>query len=178
MAGFSHKLGFILVGYPGSGKSTLAKKLSNHLGALSLSSDAIRAELFGTERYDTIGDEIVQQQSAHAYAVMYERAGQQLATGNPVVIDATHLDTIKRQSVLRQLSQKVPAEHLCYVLVNTPVEIIQERMQQLGPEVLADWQRVHGYFLQKEKSNALSWPTTQEGIDCYTDKEIYAILEQ
>ena len=39
----------LMIGCPGSGKSTIAKKMAQNTGAVIVSTDAIRGELFGDE---------------------------------------------------------------------------------------------------------------------------------
>jgi predicted kinase len=78
----------LLIGPPGSGKTTLARDLAPLLQsescepALVLSTDAIRAELFGDAAVQGPWDEI--------RAVMLQRLEQAVASGRPVIIDATH----------------------------------------------------------------------------------------
>lgn len=173
-----HKLAYILVGYPGSGKSTLGQKLAQHMGATYLSSDQLRQQMFGTTRHDKAGDDVIQQQSAAAYQAMYKLASQYLQQNKQVVLDATHLDTKKRQAVLQQMLIQAKASQLCYVLVKTTEKVIKQRLQSLPSAEYADWERVFGYFQEKAAAGLLSWPTVNEGIDCFTAEEVYAALEK
>jgi len=78
----------LLIGPPGSGKTTLAHQLAPLLQresgepALVLSTDAIRAELFG--------DAVVQGPWEEIRAVLLQRLNSAVADGRPVIVDATH----------------------------------------------------------------------------------------
>ncbi len=71
----------ILIGAPGCGKSTLAARLAEE-GAVVVSSDAIRAELYG--------DEAVQDNPAAVFDIFYQRVREAVAAGRDVVLDATN----------------------------------------------------------------------------------------
>ena len=90
----------ILVGLPSSGKSTLAKKLAERDGAMIISSDAIRAELYG--------DESIQSDPAKVFRIMKERAVRALNEGNDVVYDATNINAKKRAALLKELRGQAP----------------------------------------------------------------------
>ena len=78
----------LLIGPPGSGKTTLASDLAPLLKsesgepALVLSTDAIRAELFGDAGVQGPWDEI--------RTLMLQRLKEAVAAGTPVILDATH----------------------------------------------------------------------------------------
>ena len=78
----------LLIGAPGSGKTTLAQHLAPLLRGpqgepgLILSTDVIRAELYGDASVQGPWDEI--------RGVMLERLNLAVAAGTPVIIDATH----------------------------------------------------------------------------------------
>lgn len=180
---FDQKRGFIMVGFPGSGKSTVAEKIQNkYPSTLVLSSDKIREELFQTTRFDEAGDEEIQKQSKVAYRVLYERAVEYIQRDHRVILDATHVQTVKRLEALAYLLKHVPAEILTYIIVNTPHAIIEQRMKTKPGMANATetfhegWQRVYGYFLEKQSRGEISWPQTEEGISIFTSEEVSELL--
>jgi predicted kinase len=78
----------LLIGPPGSCKTTLARDLApllvgeNGKAALVLSTDTIRAELFGDAGVQGAWDEI--------RTLMLQRLKEAVAAGIPVILDATH----------------------------------------------------------------------------------------
>lgn len=88
----------MLVGLAASGKSTWA---AEHLldGEVYLSSDAIRAELFGSEEDQTHNGEVFQ--------IMERRAIMALKMNHSVLYDATNLNSKRRAALLRNLQNAV-----------------------------------------------------------------------
>lgn len=88
----------MLVGLAASGKSTWA---AEHLldGEVYLSSDAIRAELFGSEEDQTHNGEVFQ--------IMERRAIMALKMNHSVLYDATNLNSKRRAALLKNLQNAV-----------------------------------------------------------------------
>jgi aminoglycoside phosphotransferase family enzyme/predicted kinase len=86
-------------GLSGTGKSTLAAALAPSLGARVLRSDVIRKRLFGAapETRLPMGAYTVQV-SRHVYQTLCRKAGEALAAGYSVIIDAVSLKPSERQS--------------------------------------------------------------------------------
>lgn len=87
----------ILAGIPYSGKSHYAEKLKGE-GAIVLSSDALRLELFG--------DENCQEKNESIFDELYKRAKQSLDNGEHVVIDATNINAKRRIHLIQQEFRK------------------------------------------------------------------------
>ena len=83
---------YMTVGLPGSGKSTWAKK-QEHLTVIS--SDEVRAELYGSEE--------IQDNPAKVFQIVHSRVKEQLKHGD-VIMDATNLNARKRAGFLSQFS--------------------------------------------------------------------------
>lgn len=103
---------FVMVGIPGSGKSTFAKRVAEAIDGVVLSSDDIRAEMFGDASHQCnpkiIFDEIE------------IRAKKALSEGKTVFLDSTGVKQFDRiRTVIRY--HEDCSEAIC-VVVDTPVE--------------------------------------------------------
>lgn len=81
----------LMIGCPGSGKSTIAKQIRKKTGAVIVSTDAIRGELFG--------DEGCQDDPVRVFKIAYERIASALFDGKDVYFDATNLHRKDRNAV-------------------------------------------------------------------------------
>ena len=86
-----------MVGCPASGKSTVAKEIAKKTGAQIVSTDGIRAELFG--------DENCQDDPRHVFEVAHKRiAGLLAVEGKDVVFDATNLHRKDRELAVSRIT--------------------------------------------------------------------------
>lgn len=81
---------YTMVGLPGSGKSTFSK---NHAECVVVSTDEIRAELFG--------DASVQAKSDEVFRIAFQRIAENLKNGKDVIFDATNVSVKSRKSSFR-----------------------------------------------------------------------------
>jgi predicted kinase len=72
----------ILTGLVGTGKSTVGKMIAKRIGAVMLSTDVIRRELFPKRTYS-------KEESRRTYEEMLERAAKLLSKNKSVILDAT-----------------------------------------------------------------------------------------
>ncbi|MGO4201912.1 AAA family ATPase [Rhodococcus sp. TAF43] len=99
-------------GLPASGKSTVAARLAESVGALLLSSDAIRRDLFADERgRDPApgfrGGRYSTESTDRVYATILGRAREALGRGISVVLDASWTDARLRRRAEAMASDAV-----------------------------------------------------------------------
>lgn len=123
---------FMMCGLPASGKSTEAAMIAEQADAIVLSSDAIRAELYG--------DENIQGDPRKVFALLNQRVVENLKAGHNVVYDATNLNAKKRMGLLRFLKTAGCVFSSQCVLVLCPYEQCLKRdaarERHVGEEVL------------------------------------------
>lgn len=103
---------FMMIGLPGSGKSTYAKEIAEKENAIILSSDTIRAELFG--------DENCQDNNELVFSTLNRRTISALNSDTNVIYDATNISYKSRKTILRLIS-KYNIEKVA-IFVATPYE--------------------------------------------------------
>ncbi|RJP31188.1 MAG: hypothetical protein C4547_15660 [Phycisphaerales bacterium] len=95
----------VLCGPSGTGKSTIGGALASRIGAVMISSDAVRKRVAGLDPHTRVPEayraglyapEVTQQ----TYEEMRRRAASHLAAGHPVVLDATHSRTEDRAAAI------------------------------------------------------------------------------
>jgi len=96
---------FLLVGIPASGKSTYSKQLATVEGAVILSTDSIRAKLYG--------DESIQGSWSDIERELHKAIKHYTDLKVPVIVDATHTKPEHRKPLL-SLSKRI--EWACYWL--------------------------------------------------------------
>jgi predicted kinase len=135
----------LLIGQPASGKTTLAQALAPLLTgpgeapALVLSTDVIRAEVFG--------DAAVQGPWVDIQQRLHERIQEAVAAGTPVIVDATHARRPWRLAITQALPLPAPVEWIGWWLYTdlptslewnnrrkraVPVPVIQEMAAALA----------------------------------------------
>ena len=124
----------LLIGPPASGKTTLGRALAPLLSApgeppaVVLSTDAIRAEVFG--------DAAVQGPWSAIEQLLHGRLRSAVAAGRPVIVDATHARRPWRLALTQALALPAPVEWIGWWLF-TPLATCLEwnqRRQRLVPE--------------------------------------------
>ena len=120
----------LLCGIPGSGKTTYAEKyIKERHNTVHLSSDKIRAELWGNEA--TQGD------NNEVFSLMQSRAIDALNNGQSVVYDATNVTRKDRSYIITLCPKFVKIE--CYIIwapIETCIERDAARKRTVGKEVI------------------------------------------
>ena len=107
----------ILCGIPGVGKSTYAKEYVEHNdNVVHLTSDSIRAELYGNES--------TQGNPAEVFGLMQKRAVENLNNGQTVIYDAPNITRKDRQGIISVCPKFARIE--CHIIW-APIEVCLER---------------------------------------------------
>ena len=118
----------LLIGPPASGKTTLAMVLAELTGAVVLSTDQLRDQLFG--------DAAVQGPWVEIEALLHQRIQASIAEGVPVIVDATHARRPWRLAITQALKLPAPVEWIGWWL-QTPLSTCldwNQTRQRLVPE--------------------------------------------
>ena len=124
----------ILIGPPGSGKSTFAAQLAQLGNYRTVSTDAIRQQLYG--------DEMIQGKWSEVEAKVFWEIENAIASSHPVIYDATNAKRPYRMALLMQL--KKLSENLQWIgwYITTPLPICkawnQNRSRQVPETVIED----------------------------------------
>lgn len=150
----------ILCGIPGSGKTTYANKcVAECPSTIHLSSDKIRAELWG--------DEATQGDNNEVFSLMQSRAVEALNNGQSVIYDATNITRKDRSYIIALCPKFVKIECL---IIWTPIETCIERD--------ATRERTVGKAVIDKMLKRFQAPYYDEGIDniyiCLSDKSFDA----
>lgn len=145
----------LVFGLPGSGKSTLAHRLAKRLGALSLNSDLLRAELGlkGDYRMETI---------ATVYEEMMRRARLPLEEGGTVVLDGSFSNRRFREQARTVAREAAANLFLIHMVANEEITLRRvgrkRKVSEAGPEAYEllkrNFQPVEGDHLRLDSSYA------------------------
>lgn len=119
-------------GLPGSGKTTFSQMALQRLGAIRIRSDVERKRLYGLGMLESsranAGDIYSQEATRRTYARLRELAGELLAAGHAVIVDAAFLKREERES-FRELarSESVP---FAIAALYAKDEALRERIRQ------------------------------------------------
>ncbi|MEE1303002.1 MAG: AAA family ATPase [Bacteroidales bacterium] len=120
----------LLVGVPGSGKTTYAKAyINSNSNTIHLSSDLIRAELYG--------DESIQGNPAEVFSLMQKRAIEALNEGQDVIYDATNITRKDRSSIIGICPKFAKIEaHIIWAPIEVCIERDTARERTVGKAVI------------------------------------------
>jgi len=123
-------------GLPGTGKTTLAGALADRFGAVLLSSDRLRKELAGLSPAESAraayGEGLYTAERTDAlYAQLLHRAGELLARGESVVLDASWTHARHRPAA-EELARHTCSELVC-LECRVPADVAAARLAGRGP---------------------------------------------
>lgn len=120
----------LLVGIPGSGKTTYSKEyIKSNSHTIHLSSDSIRAELYG--------DESIQGNPTEVFSLMQKRAVEALNEGYDVIYDATNITRRDRASIISICPKFAKIEaHIIWAPIETCIERDAARDRTVGKAVI------------------------------------------
>lgn len=120
----------LLVGIPGAGKTTYAKEYARtHNNTIHLSSDLIRAELYGDE--STQGDPVT------VFSLMQKRATEALNSGKSVLYDATNMTRKDRAGIISACPRHAQVEaHVIWAPIETCIVRDANRERTVGQTVI------------------------------------------
>lgn len=151
---------YIMIGPPACGKSTLAKNLTEKFGAITVSSDEVRRELYG--------DESVQKDHGKVFGLCHDRMCQSLLEGKEVVFDATNL-VPKHRINLIDLARTVGGCDLVVGIIYTgTLETCLERNSKRARKV------PEGVIRNMYNSLKRFPPSFDEGFDAFTRMDLFA----
>ncbi|WP_128904983.1 AAA family ATPase [Halorubrum amylolyticum] len=126
----------VVCGLPGVGKTTVAERIADRVGGEVLRTDVIRKELFDEPAYTDAETEAV-------YAELIDRAGDRVAEGSAVVLDATFADARFRADA-RETGERA-ADGLALVEVECDEAVVERRIERRDGISDADFE-VHLHF--------------------------------
>ena len=120
----------VCCGIPGSGKTYYAKEyIEKNPNTVHLSSDSIRAKLYG--------DESIQGDPNEVFSLMQSRAIEALNNGQSVVYDATNMTRKDRSYIISQCPKFAKIEaHVIFAPIETCIERDTARERTVGKEVI------------------------------------------
>ncbi|WP_040483908.1 AAA family ATPase [Lyngbya aestuarii] len=127
----------LMIGLPGSGKSFFATQLQiNHPQYQLISTDTIRAQLFG--------DEGIQGPWLRVWSQVQYQFKQAVGEGTDAIYDATNTQRRQRKEVIT-VAREIGFDPIFAVWVNTPLEIClqrnQNRLRQVPEEIILKMHR-------------------------------------
>lgn len=151
---FNSPLLIVVRGLMGTGKSTLAEALATQLGAVHLSTDAIRREQLGESQSPAAYGEGIYtaSQRRRVYEMLCQRAAALLAGGRSAILDGAFLKADQWRSAAA-MAEKQQAPAFC-VVCQCPQEVSRQRIANRGfesrsearPELLTDQRREEERF--------------------------------
>lgn len=106
----------MMIGAPASGKTTAAQKIAAKNNALILSTDKMRAELYGAEHIQGIWSEIE--------ALLYKRIKNAIKANKNIILDSTYFKKEYRAKIIKNFAKY---SELSAYYFNYPFSVIYKR---------------------------------------------------
>ena len=129
----------LIGGLPGTGKSALAHAAAEAFGFELIRSDVVRKELAGLVPEESGTDALyTDEMSDKTYAECAHRAGEILARGGRVIVDANFREEVRRTPFV-DLARECAARTL-FIECRAPEQVIRRRLERRGADASdADW---------------------------------------
>jgi predicted kinase len=140
----------VVTGPSGSGKSVLAGTLAARLGAVLLSTDMVRRELFETGRQGDELDSGVYAPDARdrVYDEIASQAARYLASGRSIVVDGTYLERQQRRPLISLAGRR----RLLLIECRADDAVVRRRQEQRRHEAWTTSEgRYEVYEAQKQR---------------------------
>ncbi|MEF8879614.1 MAG: AAA family ATPase [Candidatus Thermoplasmatota archaeon] len=153
---------FITAGLTGTGKTTVARKLSIDYGAEKISTDEVRKETRGIEKYERHFEEYDKgiyspEKKYETYMKVLERGRQKLKEDQNVVLDATF-----KNREMRDKAKKIADENNAdFLIINTvcPEEKVKQFLQQrIQKKSISDGR----WEVYEKQKNLFDYPSKDE----------------
>jgi predicted kinase len=118
---------YLMFGYPGAGKTTAAEIIHKLTGAVHLSSDKARFDMFSQPNFD-------QREHDELYKALDQKTEQLLKDGQSVIYDA-NLNRLKHRQDKYDIGSQTGAK-VVLLWVQTPKDIAKERASHLSRQHL------------------------------------------
>lgn len=142
---------FILIGLPASGKSTLAKDIIiRYPGCKLISTDAIRAQLFG--------DEAIQGPWLQVWNQVQQQFQEAVGQTSPAIYDATNAQRRRRKEVI-DFARETGFSYIIGLWLDKSLELCLERNKQRHRQVPEE------VIMKMYRQLSDAPPSCEEGLD-------------
>lgn len=146
---------YITLGLPASGKTYFTDRLANDLKLFHINTDKLRLSMIETPTFSPEENDLV-------YKEMARLAHGKLAQGVSIIYNGNYNQRTRRQ-VMRDMAESVNARCVT-LLVETPIEIVRERIQTRNHEIPVGKMVHQPLELLERMQKAFEAPTSEEFV--------------
>lgn len=147
-----------MLGYPGAGKTTTAKIISKLTGAIHLSSDKLRFELFSKPAFD-------QAEHDKLYTELDKQTDELLSTGKDVIYDAN----------LNRLNHRRDKYKICKLTGSTPIIVWVQTPKNIAKTRATHVERLH--LIPSNETPEAMFDRISDIIEEPGDSEKYIVID-